>query len=201
MNLPGPIEQLIGELAKFPGVGRRSAERMALDIVVASGDRLEALAQALLRVRDHVSVCPRCGYFAMGQGACTLCAAGREDAMLLVVERPLDVVAFEKAGGYRGRYHVLGGHLSPLKGITPQQLRLAGLFERLQNPEVTELILATSASVEGDATALYIARHAERDGLVVTRLGRGVPMGGSLEFSDAGTLRMALEGRRSLGGR
>ena len=110
------------------------------------------------------------------------------------------VIAFEKAGGYGGLYHVLGGHLSPLKGITPDKLRLAPLQERAANPAITELILATTPTVEGDATALYVAGLVERPGLAISRLGRGVPMGGSLEFSDSGTLRLALEGRRGLHG-
>lgn len=198
MNLPAPIEQLIGELAKFPGVGRRSAERMALDLVVADRARLRALADALHRVDDEISVCKTCGYFTIEGEKCLSCDTDRDGSVLLVVERPLDVVAIEKAGGFRGRYHVLGGHLSPLKGITPAQLRMEQLFQRAANDFVRELILATSPSVEGDATALYIARHVDREGLSITRLGRGMPMGGSLEFSDAGTLRMAIEGRRSL---
>lgn len=112
----------------------------------------------------------------------------------------MDVIAFEKAGGYRGLYHVLGGQLSPLKGIGPDDLRMDSLFKRLTNPDVSELILATSPNVEGDATALYISRHIERDDLRMTRLGRGVPMGGSLDLSDAGTLRLALESRQAVSG-
>lgn len=197
MNLPRPIEALIGELAKLPGVGRRSAERMAFDLVVAPRDRQEALLAALQHVADEVGLCATCGYFTDG-GHCGICEGNRDEAMLLVVEKPLDVVAVEKAGGYRGLYHVLGGHLSPLKGITPDHLRIDSLMRRLAPGVVSELILATSPSVEGDATALYIARHLPRADIRVTRLGRGMPMGGSLEFSDAGTLRMALEGRRAL---
>ncbi len=200
MALPLPIERLIAEFARFPGVGRRSAERMALDLVTAAPGRVGGLMDALRAVENEVALCERCGYFSSG-GECLVCSQQRQREILLVVEKPLDVVAFEKAGGFRGGYHVLGGHLSPLKGIGPAMLRLDSLFERLANPEVSELILATSPSVEGDATALYIARHAERDGLAVTRLGRGMPMGASLEFADSGTLRMALEGRRSLDGR
>lgn len=193
------MENLIGELARFPGVGRRSAERMALDLISDRSQRLETLVAALQHLKDQIGVCPVCGYFTSG-GDCNVCAPHRHQQTILIVERPLDVVALEKSGGYHGLYHVLGGHLSPLKGIGPDKLRLDSLFQRLANPEVEELILATSPSVEGDATALYITRHIDNKNLKITRLGRGVPMGGSLEFADSGTLRMALEGRQSLEG-
>lgn len=199
MPLPLAVEILIAELARLPGIGRRSAERMALDLVAAPAERREALEQSLRNVDEEITICERCGYF-KSRGECLVCTPGRDPAQLLVVERPLDVIAIEKAGGYRGEYHVLGGHLSPLKGIGPEDLRLEELFARLANEKVTELILATSPSVEGDATALYIARKCRREGLSLTRLGRGVPMGASLEFSDSGTLRLALEGRRALDG-
>ncbi len=197
MSLPPAVETLIAELARLPGIGRRSAERMALDLVTSPEQRRSDLLAAVRAIGEEISICPRCGYF-QSAGKCLVCTPGRDEALLLVVERPLDVIAIEKAGGYRGLYHVLGGHLSPLKGIGPEDIRLAELFGRLRESTVRELILATSPSVEGDATALYIARKARREGLSVTRLGRGVPMGASLEFSDAGTLRLALEGRRAL---
>ncbi len=197
MALPPAVESLIAELARLPGIGRRSAERMALDLVTAPGGRREDLLAAIRAIGEEISICPRCGYFRT-EGECLVCDRGRDEAQLLVVERPLDVIAIEKAGGYRGHYHVLGGHLAPLKGVGPEDIRLEELFLRLESGTVRELILATSPSVEGDATALYIARKARKEGLSVTRLGRGVPMGASLEFSDAGTLRMALEGRRAL---
>ncbi|MCC6546843.1 recombination protein RecR [Candidatus Sumerlaeota bacterium] len=191
------MEQLIAELARFPGVGRRSAERMAFDLLSSSHQRVVALHDAIGAVEKSVGVCAQCGYFAV-DGDCLICAQGRDCECLLVVERALDVTAIERAGGYRGLYHVLGGHLSPLKGIGPSALRIEELFERVRTEPVRELILATSPSVEGDATALYISRHVDGEKLRVTRLGRGVPMGASLEFSDAGTLRMALEGRRGM---
>ncbi|CAN5404460.1 recombination mediator RecR [soil metagenome] len=197
MLLPATVESLITEFSRFPGVGRRSAERMVFDLLLASPDRAETLATAVKNMQGAVTLCPVCGYF-QEDGVCRLCAAGRSRDMLLVVEKPLDIVAIEKAGGYRGLYHVLGGHLSPLKGITPDQLRLGELYQRIREGEFQELILATSPSVEGDATALFITRELESSGLQITRLGRGVPMGGSLEYTDAGTLRMALEGRRGI---
>jgi recombination protein RecR len=198
MSLPTAVEALIAEFAKLPGVGRRTAERMALGLVLGPPERLDALSNALISAHQDIGVCPNCGYFAQ-DGECLVCRPERDGSLLMVVERAVDVVAMEKAGGFRGLYHVLGGHLSPLKGIGPKELRMDQLLERAADPVVKELILATSPSVEGDATALFIARHVERDELAVTRLGRGVPMGGSLEFADAGTLRLAMESRRGLG--
>jgi len=195
MFLPASVENLIAEFAKFPGVGRRSAERMVFDLLAAAPERSQGLLDALGSIKAGITLCPQCGYFMEG-GKCSACQADRHRDQILVVEKPLDVIALEKAGGFRGQYHVLGGHLSPLKGVTPDKLRLAQLYDRAANPEVHEIILATSPSVEGDATALFISRQVERDGLRITRLGRGVPMGGSLEYTDAGTLRLALEGRR-----
>ncbi len=197
MALPKEVEILIGELSKLPGVGRRSAERMAFDLVFASEERLDALSDAIGRIRGDVGTCPECGYFTSG-GRCLICCEHRHHETILVVERALDVVAFEKSGGYRGMYHVLGGHLSPLKGIAPEDLRMAELFQRIEKNPVSEIVLATSSTVEGDATALYISRHIENREIRVTRLGRGVPMGGSLEMADSGTLRLALEGRRAM---
>ena len=197
MALPPAIERLIREFSRFPGVGRRSAERMALDLVQAPAERTQALLGALEEASSAIVLCPKCGYFTEGD-VCTLCGPQRDGTMMIVVERPLEVLALERMGGHRGLYHVLGGHLSPLKGIAPEDLRLAELEHRLEEHPVKELILATSSSVEGDATALFLARHLEREGLRITRLGRGVPMGGNLEHTDAGTLRSALESRRSL---
>lgn len=197
MALPHAITALIDEFARLPGVGKRGAERMAFDLVSAAPERLEAFAAILEAVRESVHLCPTCGFFAQG-GECEFCTGHRDHASILVVESPQEVLAVESAGGYRGVYHVLGGHLSPLKGIGPGDLTIGQLLARLENPAVSELILATSPTVEGDATALYIARQARREGLGVTRLGRGVPMGSSLQYSDAGTLRLALEGRRAV---
>lgn len=197
MPLPRAITALIDEFARLPGVGKRGAERMAFDLVSAPPQRLQAFIDTLGAVRDSVGLCRTCGFFAQGE-QCEFCTGHRDASSILVVETPQEVLAVESAGGYRGLYHVLGGHLSPLKGIGPDDLRLAPLLTRLQATGVVELILATSPTVEGDATALYIARQAQRDGLGITRLGRGVPMGGSLQFADAGTLRLALESRRAV---
>lgn len=197
MSLPPAIDNLIVELSRLPGIGRRGAERMAMNLVVSSSERLEALVGALRGVREQVGVCQVCGYFTQ-EGQCLVCGPNRDSATIMVMERQVDVVAMERAGGFKGLYHVLGGHLSPLKGITPAQLNLDALFVRLQDPAVNELVLATSPSVEGDTTALYITREAERPGLEITRLGRGMPMGGNLEHTDPGTLRLAFESRRGI---
>lgn len=193
--LPRSLQNLIAELAKLPGVGKRGAERIALGLIAGKGGSIPELRDALTAAQDTITICKTCGYFAE-EGECLLCTDRRDMTQLMVVERAVDVMALENAGGYRGNYHVLGGSLSPLKGITPAHLRMKELAERLRAPDLRELILATSASVEGDATALYIAREIDREDLTITRLGRGVPMGGALEFADAGTLRMAFEGRR-----
>lgn len=197
MPLPRAITALIGELSRLPGVGKRGAERMAFDLVSAPPDRIDALIATLQGIQKEVGICPACGFF-LSAGECGLCRSGRDATSILVVETPQEVLAVESAGGYGGLYHVLGGHLSPLKGVGPDDLHLGALGDRLGNREVRELILATSPTVEGDATALYIAREFHREGLSITRLGRGVPMGGSLQYADAGTLRLALEGRRTV---
>lgn len=196
-RLPQALENLILRLGRLPGVGRRGAERMAF-AVLADLRLADDLGQDLARLRDEVGTCPDCGYYTES-GACAICSdASRDRTTICVVEDALDVVAFEKSGGYRGLYHVLGGVLSPLKGVAPDDLRFAELRERLAPGEIRELIVATSPNVEGDATALYLVRTLATAGMAVTRIGRGVPVGGSLELADGGTLRMALEARRAL---
>ena len=197
MSLPASVERLISMLAKLPGVGRRGAERMAFHLITSAPQLSDELADALVATRSAISTCPTCGYFTE-EDACLLCDRGRDASRLLVVESPLDVVAFEKSGEFKGLYHVLGGHLSPLKGITPADLRIEQLEQRLEDAPPSELILATSPTVEGDATALYLSRILARDGMAISRLGRGVPMGGSLQHTDSGTLRLAFESRRTV---
>lgn len=197
MALPRSVETLVRELSRFPGIGRRSAERIAFDLIGAPPERRDALSAAIGAIGTVIGVCPDCGYFTE-DGRCLVCLPERHQDTILVVEKQMEILAIDKAGGYRGLYHVLGGHLSPLKGIGPADLRIEELLHRLATLPVRELILALEPSVEGDATSLYLAREVEREGLRITRLGRGVPMGSSLEFSDAGTLRLALDGRRTL---
>jgi recombination protein RecR len=202
-SLPQALEALIGELGKLPGVGRRSAERLAFALLEDNSNRASVLADVLQRVVQEVGECPECGFFA-DRDKCPFCSdPGRDDRMLCIVEDASDVAAFEKAGGFRGRYHVLGGVLSPLKGVGPDDLRMAGLFSRLAKAAddgrpVEEVVLALPPSVEGDATALYIGAELRGGPTRLTRIGRGVSMGSSLEMTDAATLRLALEGRRAL---
>lgn len=199
-SLPQALEALIAELGKLPGVGRRSAERMAFALLAAPADRADALAIAVRRVHDEVGLCPVCGAYT-DAGRCPICDdPARDRSVVCVVETPLDVVSFERAGGYRGLYHVLGGVLSPLKGVTPADLRVGELERRLDGGAINELILATSPGVEGDATAIWLTQRLAARGLRLTRIGRGLPMGGSLEHADGGTLRLALEGRRPVDG-
>ena len=170
---------------------------MAFSLLVGDPERSRVLAETIARLRDEIGTCPTCGYFTE-LGSCPICEeTARDRTILCVVERDMDVIAFERAGGFRGLYHVLGGVLSPLKGVTPDDLRIDGLLRRVRGGEVEELILATSPSVEGDATALYLSGELEASGVRITRIGRGVPMGGALDLADSGTLRLALEGRRT----
>lgn len=194
---PKALEQLVTEFSRLPGVGRRGAERMAFALLTGESEQTVSLVRALERLHGDVGLCERCGFYT-DEGRCAICDnPSRQAALLCVVETPLDVIAFERAGGFEGLYHVLGGSLSPLKGVTPDDLAMDALGRRIEENGVTELILATSPSVEGDATALYIARTYGREDLSITRIGRGVPMGGSLDLTDGATLRLALEGRRA----
>jgi recombination protein RecR len=196
--LPQALEHLIAELGKLPGVGRRSAERMAFALLASPAAEVQPLADAIVRLHEQVGLCDTCGAYT-DRGQCRFCSdPGRNPDTICVVETPMDAIAFERTGGFRGQYHVLGGVISPLKGIGPEALRLGALARRLRQGAFVEVILATSPSVEGEATAHYVAQTLAREGLAFTRIGRGVPMGGALDLADAGTLRLALEGRRAL---
>lgn len=193
--LPKSVENLMAELGRLPGIGRRSAERMAFDLLARSPERPLALARALEAMVSQVAACPRCFYFSEG-GVCPLCSDPRREASLLcVVESSLDVAAFDRVGGVRPLYHVLGGRLSPLRDVTPADLHITELLARAR-AGIAEVIIATSPTVEGEATAVYLAGELAPLGVRTTRIGRGVPMGGSLEHSDAETLRLSLEMRR-----
>ena len=193
--LPKSVENLMAELGRLPGVGRRSAERMAFDLLARSPARPLALARALENMVAQVAACPCCFYFAEG-GVCPLCTDPRRDAAILcVVETSLDVAAFDRVAGVRPRFHVLGGRLSPLRDIAPADLHIGELLSRVRSG-VGEVILATSPTGEGEATAVFLAGELAPLGVRTTRIGRGVPMGGSLEHSDVETLRLSLEMRR-----
>jgi recombination protein RecR len=192
------LEALIEELVKLPSIGQKSAQRLALHLLRAPREEALRLADAIRDVRERVGFCSQCGNFSESD-PCLLCADPQRDATLLcVVEQPGDVLALERTGQYRGRYHVLGGALSPLDGTHPDDLRIRELLERLGPGEVKEVILATNPNVAGEATALYIAHLLQPLGVKVTRIARGVPMGSDLEYSDQVTLARALEGRREV---
>jgi len=192
------LELLIEELVKLPSIGHKSAQRLALHLLRAPREDALRLAEAIRLLRERVGFCRVCGNFSEDD-PCRLCADPRRDATVVcVVEQPGDVLAFERTGQFGGRYHVLGGALSPLDGTSPDDLRIRELLERLRPGEIKEVILATNPNVAGEATALYLARVLGPLGVRVTRIARGVPMGSDLEYSDQVTLARALEGRREL---
>ena len=195
-----PIARLIHRLSRLPGIGEKSATRLAFHILRAPEAHARELAQAILEVREKVRLCSICCNLTEAD-PCELCASARRDAhMVCVVGQPTDLIAIERGGSYRGRYHVLHGVLSPLDGIGPEDLRIAELVRRLQPSDdpITEIILATSPNVEGEATAMYLARLIKPLGVKVTRIASGVPIGGELEYVDQVILTRALEGRREV---
>lgn len=197
-SLPAPVTSLAAALGRLPGIGPRSAERIALHLVQSDPGSVRQLADALLAARERVSTCDSCGGLTEAQ-PCPVCADPRRDITLLcIVERALDILSLEKSGTYKGRYHVLGGKLSPLNGIGPEDLRIAELDRRLDRQPVGEVILALGSDVEGDATAHYLARRLAPRGARVSRLAQGLPAGSGLEFADELTLSRALEGRREV---
>jgi len=196
--LPAPLADLMAALGKLPGIGPRTAERLALHLVQADPSFVRQLATTLTNARDRVQGCATCGALTELQ-PCALCQDDRRDATLVcVVERAVDVWLLDKAGTYRGRFHVLGGKLSPLNGIEPEDLRIAQLEQRLEREPLREVILALPTDVEGDATSHYLARRLAPRGLKITRLAHGLPAGSGLEFADDLTLSRALEGRQPI---
>ncbi len=200
------LELLIEELEKLPSIGMKSAQRLALHLLRAPREDVLRLAESIRAIRERVGFCRLCGNFTETD-PCLLCSdPQRDSALICVVEQPGDVLALERAGSYRGRYHVLGGALSPLDGTHPEHLRIRELLERLRPPEspegggseVREVILATNPNVAGEATSLYLHRLLAPLGIKITRIARGVPMGSDLEYSDQVTLARALEGRREV---
>jgi len=193
----GAVQDLIDELGRLPGVGPKGAQRIAFHLLRADNADVTRLAAALTRVRDEVHFCDLCGNVAEAS-LCRICRDPRRDrALVCVVEEPKDVNAIERTREFRGRYHVLGGAISPIDGVGPDQLRIRELLARLGDGTVTELILATDPNHEGEATALYLSRLVGQvPGLTVTRLASGLPVGGDLEYADEVTLGRAFEGRR-----
>lgn len=196
--LPEPISALIAALNKLPGIGPRSAERIALHIVQAESGAIKHLAETIVTARQRVILCSVCGSLTE-HDPCGLCSDDRRDATLVcVVERPVDIFSIEKSGTFRGKYHVLGGKISPLNGVEPEDLRIPELENRLSSGAVREVIIALGTDVEGDATSFYLAKRLARPNLAITRIAHGLPAGTGLEFADELTLSRALEGRREL---
>jgi len=192
----GVVADLIEELGRLPGVGPKSAQRIAFHLLQADADDVTRLAEVLLQVKARVRFCDVCGNVSE-QERCRICRDSRRDpSVICVVEEPRDVVAIEKTREFHGLYHVLGGAISPIDGIGPNELRIRQLMGRLASDQVTELILATDPNLEGEATATYLARLVRPMGLRVTRLASGLPVGGDLEYADEVTLGRAFEGRR-----
>jgi recombination protein RecR len=195
-GLAPPLERVINELSKLPSVGRKTAQRLAFHLLKATDEEAAALAQAILDLRRKTRFCRDCFNLAE-QELCPVCSDPRRDrALLCVVEEPTNLLAIERTSVFQGLYHVLGGALSPLKDIGPEQLHLRELMERVQREGFREIILATNPNVEGEATAVYLSRLLKPLGLQITRLAQGLPAGGDLEFMDELTLQRALEGRR-----
>jgi len=192
-----PVENLISQLARLPGVGQRTAQRLAFHLLRATPEDAQALAAAIVEVKERIGFCERCFNLAEGP-LCVICADARRDQSLIcVVEDPSDVVALERTHEYRGLYHVLGGALSPIDGVDPEDLRINELLERIAGGEVAEVLLATNPNMTGEATAGYLADRL-RGQTRVTRLASGLPVGGDLEYADEVTLGRALAGRREM---
>jgi recombination protein RecR len=194
--LPPAIAALIAALSRLPGIGPRSAERIALHIVQAEQEAIKQLAEAILSARSQVRFCENCGSLTE-VSPCGFCTDARRDsALVCLVERPVDIISLEKSGTFRGRYHVLGGKISPINGVEPDDLRISELEKRLSAEPIKEVVIALGTDVEGDATSHYLAKRLVRPGVKITRIAHGLPAGSGLEFADELTLSRALEGRR-----
>ena len=190
-----PVTRLIEELSRLPGIGRKSAQRLAFHVIRMPKEEAQALADAILSARTEVRYCKECGSLADDE-LCPLCAdASRDHSVIMVVEDARDMAAYERTRQYKGVYHILQGVISPLSGVNPQDLKIKELLERLKDDAVKEIIIATNPTVEGETTAMYLSRLIKPLGLKVTRIANGVPVGGDLEYIDEVTLARALEGR------
>ncbi|WP_026551620.1 recombination mediator RecR [Arthrobacter sp. H20] len=194
----GAVQELIDELGRLPGVGPKSAQRLAFYILEGDGDDIKRLVNAIVTVKERVKFCTVCGNVAE-QDTCGICRDPRRDpTAICVVEESKDVIAVERTRSFRGRYHVLGGAINPIAGIGPDQLRIRELLSRLSDDQIEEIIIATDPNLEGEATATYLARMLKTIGIKVTRLASGLPVGGDLEYADEVTLGRAFEGRRTV---
>ena len=194
----GPLQALVDQLGRLPGIGPKSAQRIAFHLLKVAPEDATRLADAIVAVKERITLCPLC--FNVAEGAlCSICDDPRRDATVLcVVEDPRDIVAVEKTQEFKGRYHVLHGALNPIEGIGPDQLRVRELLGRIESESITEVILCTNPNLEGEATAMYLARLLKPLGVTVTRIASGLPVGGDLEYADELTLGRALEGRREV---
>ena len=200
MLLPESIQSVINALERLPGIGPKSASRLAFYLLRSPDEVAQDLSTALANLKAKTAFCQECFNITdAGRERCEICESSRREASLIcVVEEALDVVALERTGGFQGKYHVLQGVLSPIEGIGPDDLKIKQLFARVANGGIKEVILATNPSMEGDATALYLRQHLEPMGVKITRLARGLPVGGDLEYADQNTLLRALSGRQEM---
>ena len=191
-----PINQLIKRLARLPGIGEKTASRLALHILRASREEARELAESIRAVKEKITLCSQC-YNLTDADPCNICEGGdRDRSLLCVVEEPGDLMALENSGEFRGLYHVLHGVISPLDGVTPDDIKIQELLKRLEGGQVKEVILATNPTTNGNATALYLSKIISPLGIAVTRIAQGIPMGGDIEYTDEVTLKKAMEGRR-----
>lgn len=200
MLLPEPIQNLVNALSKLPGIGPKTASRLTFYLLRQADDLAPELAEAIINLRGGIGFCEECFNITVaGRELCEICAhPERDPGLICVVEDALDVVALERTGGYPGRYHVLQGVLSPIEGVSPEDLKITPLLLRVREGAVREVILATNPSMEGDATAMYLGQQLAPLGVKVTRLARGLPVGGDLEYADQNTLLRALAGRQEM---
>jgi recombination protein RecR len=201
MLIPEPVQRLIDAFSRLPGVGPKTASRLTFYLLRSAEDLSFDLSEALAELKANTAYCQQCfNITTADRTLCEICAhPGRDSAIVCVVEEPLDVLALERTGGYEGQYHVLHGALSPIEGIGPEDIKIAELIERVKTGGVEEVIIATNPSMEGDATAMYIKQQLAPYKLRITRLARGLPVGGDLEYADQNTLLRALAGRQEMG--
>lgn len=197
-GLPAPISRLIESLSRLPGIGEKNATRLAFHLLRSPREFSEAIAKAIVDAKREVSACPTCFSFMAGE-KCSICAdEKRDNSSLCVVEEPFDILAIERSREHRGKYHVLNGVISPIKGVGPDDLKIKELIQRLKTEPISEVIIATNSSVEGEATALYLARNIKPLGIEVTRIAHGIPVGGDIGYVDEITLGKALKDRRKI---
>jgi recombination protein RecR len=201
IHYPASILNLIKQISRLPGIGEKTAERLALHILRSPQKDAQELAQSILEVKDKVRLCTQC-YGLSDADLCKICSDPARDASVVcVVEQPADMVAVEKSGAFRGRYHILAGALSPMNGIGPEDIRINELLKKIEGQQLQEVVLATSTNVEGEATAAYIAQRLKAYSIKVTRIASGVPIGGDLKYVDQVTMKKAMEARHDVGPR